>query len=345
MAPFSALAHRYVEEHAKIKNKSWRHADKLVQRYLLPSWAEVDVSAITRTDVRRVIGKISAPQLANQVRIAASAIFTWAVANDIVTSNPCRGIAGHATTSRERILSDTEVKLFMQAFRQAGNPGRALQFLLLTGQRPGEVARLQHRHIKDGSWWCMPGKADGNGWLGTKNGLSHRVWLPEAVRELTGTNVSVGSSKTGGPNGPVGSAHEQSVARPTISGFVFPRHNAMRLTMKRICQQLNVELHPTRSTAHPWQHHHAVRLWPQCHEPNSKSSRGRHCRCLRPAQVMKRKSGNCRGGSGASAGAEQIITIATNYLLALAPAGEIQISDFGANFSGARGGKIVLPYG
>ncbi len=137
-------------------------------------------------------------------------------------------------------MSDTEVKLFMQALRQAGNPGRALQFLLLTGQRPGEVARLQHRHIKDGSWWCMPGKADGNGWLGTKNGLSHRVWLPEAVRELTGTNVSVGSSKTGGPNGPVGSAHEQNVARPTISGFVFP-HNAMRLTMKRICQQLNVE--------------------------------------------------------------------------------------------------------
>jgi hypothetical protein len=166
---FSTLAQRYVEEHAKLKNKSWKHASKLVQRYLIPSWGELSIDAITRTDVRRVIGTIQAPMLANQVRLAASAIFTWAVSQDIVPHNPCRGIEGNPAQSRERILSDAEVKMFWPLLE--GNAGRALKILLLTGQRPGEVARMRHEHIKDG-WWELPGKADGHGW---ELKMEHRI--------------------------------------------------------------------------------------------------------------------------------------------------------------------------
>ena len=206
---FSTVAQRYVEEHAKLKNKSWKHASKLVQRYLIPSWGELSIDAITRTDVRRVIGTIQAPMLANQVRLAASAIFTWAVSQDIVPQNPCRGIEGNATTSRERILSDAEVKMFWPLLED--NAGRALKILLLTGARPGEVARMRREHIKDG-WWELPGKPDGHGWKGTKNGISHRVWLAPAVRELIGDG----------------------------DGPVFRLGNAMRTTMQRLCRELNV---------------------------------------------------------------------------------------------------------
>lgn len=198
---FSTIAHRYVEEHARLRNKSFRHSAKLVQRYLHTAWSERDITAITRADVRTLIGEIQAPTLANQVRKAASAIFTWAVSQDIVQQNPCRGITDHATTSRERVLSDAEIPLFMAAFRQAGDAGRALQLCLWTGARPGEVARMKHEHIVDG-WWTQPGKPDGNGWKGTKNGVTHRVWLPEAVRELIGSG---GANAPTDPNGSVGS--------------------------------------------------------------------------------------------------------------------------------------------
>jgi hypothetical protein len=144
---FGTLAQRYVEQHSSKKNKSWKHASRLVQRYLLPSWANVDAATITRADVRAVISKISAPALANQVRLAASAIFTWAVSQDLVQHNPCTGIEGTARASRERILSDAEVRLFIAAFRQAGNAGRTLQLILFLGARPGEVARMRHEHI------------------------------------------------------------------------------------------------------------------------------------------------------------------------------------------------------
>jgi integrase len=89
---------------------------------------------------------------------------------------------GLTPTSRERILSDSELPLFWQAFDKAGRAGTALKLILLTGQRPGEIGHVRSEHIVDG-WWEMPGKAT-EGWPGTKNGQSHRVWLPEPVQAL-----------------------------------------------------------------------------------------------------------------------------------------------------------------
>ena len=56
--------------------------------------------------------------------------------------------------------------------------------ILLTGQRPGEFAHMRREHIVDG-WWQMPGEpVPALGWPGTKNGASHRVWLPKPVQDI-----------------------------------------------------------------------------------------------------------------------------------------------------------------
>jgi integrase len=179
---FAELAERYVEDYAKRRNKSWKQADALVRRYLLPSWAKLEAKAINRSDVRLAIGRIAAPVLANQVLATASAIFSWAVKQEVIAVNPCHGIDRHQTTSRERVLADSELPLFWQAFDKAGRAGTALKLILLTGQRPGEVGHMRFEHIVDG-WWEMPGKPSA-GWPGTKNGQSHRVWLPQPAQAL-----------------------------------------------------------------------------------------------------------------------------------------------------------------
>ena len=92
-----------------------------------PMWAELDATAITRSDVRAMLGKINGPVLANQVLASASAVFAWATRQEILTNNPCRGVERHGTVSRERVLSDAEVPLFWQAFGEAGLAGTALQ--------------------------------------------------------------------------------------------------------------------------------------------------------------------------------------------------------------------------
>src|SRR5262249_23962165 len=172
---FAEIANRYIEEHAKKRNKSWRQGDALVRRYLVPSWGSLMVQSITRSDVRAMMGKIDKPALANQVIKSASAIFTWAIRQELLANNPCHGVEHNPTTSRERVLSDTELPLFWQAFSDAGHSGIALQVLLLTGQRPGEVKHMRYDQIVDG-WWTLPGAPDAETeWPGTKNAQTHLV--------------------------------------------------------------------------------------------------------------------------------------------------------------------------
>ena len=220
---FGEVAARYVDEYARRKNKSWRQADDLVRRYLIPRWGNLGVGAITRADVRRVFGGIDAPVLANLVLAAASAIFSWAVKQDVVAANPCRGVERNAVRSRDRVVLDAEVPLLWRAFDDAGLiRGAALKLILLTGARPGEACHMRREHVKDG-WWHQPGEADAH-WPGTKNSNSHDVWLAPAARAIV-DELTDGAAPTG------------FVFATDGGGPVADLSGAMRV----ICKALNVE--------------------------------------------------------------------------------------------------------
>jgi len=217
---FAELAERYLNEYAKRHNKSWAQPDRLVRRYLLPRWGKLQAGTIGRADVRALMARIEAPILANQTLAAASAIFGWGMKQEIIAANPCRGVDRNETRSRERVLAESEVPRFWAAFDDAGLVvSCALKTLLLTGQRPGEVTHMRREHLVDG-WWEMPGKPVPElGWPGTKNGASHRVWLPTPVREIL-AKLDDGAT----------------------AGFVFAGANK-RLdgAMRAICSELGVE--------------------------------------------------------------------------------------------------------
>jgi integrase len=178
---FADLVESYFSQHAEKANRSWKQARYLIDRHLLPRWGGLVPSAITRAQVKALMREVTAPVLANQTLAAASAIFSWAIREEEVagvTVNPCLKVKRNVVTSRERILSDSELPKFWSAFSQQGLPGETLKLILLTGQRPGEVSAMKREHIRDG-WWEMPGEPVAElGWPGTKNGRSHRVWLP-----------------------------------------------------------------------------------------------------------------------------------------------------------------------
>jgi integrase len=182
---FEELATRYVEEYAKRRNRSWKQADALIRKHLLPRWGKLQAASIARSDVKTMMGRIAAPVVANQTLAAASAMFAWAIREGIVTVNPCALVERNETKSRERVLSDSEIPKFWAAFDSAGLlQSTALKIILLTGQRPGEVTHMRREHIVDG-WWEMPGKpVPALDWPGTKNGASHRIWLPAAAQAL-----------------------------------------------------------------------------------------------------------------------------------------------------------------
>jgi integrase len=169
---------------------------------------------ITRADVKAMMGKIAAPQVANLTLAAASAIFSWAAREDLISgSNPCRDVARNPTTARERVLSDSELPQFWAPMTAP------LRMILLTGQRPGEVRHMRWEHIVDG-WWEMPGEPVPEiDWPGTKNAASHRVWLPGPALAL--------------------------LPEPRRSGFVFPGRRGQPIgqleqVMKSIAADLGV---------------------------------------------------------------------------------------------------------
>src|SRR5215831_19383736 len=167
---FAELAERYVEQYAKRHNKSWKQADTLVRRYVLPHWGNLQAATISGADVKAMMARIEAPILANQVLAAASAIFSWAQKQEILSANPCRGVDRNQTRDRERILADSEIPRFWSSFDDAGLVlSSALKCVLALGQRPGEVAHMRREHIIDG-WWEMPGApVPALDWPGTKN--------------------------------------------------------------------------------------------------------------------------------------------------------------------------------
>jgi integrase len=220
---------KYLET-AKLKNKSWRQSEYLIRRYAMPRWAKLAAPSITFADVEALLERIEAPVLANQVLAAISAVFSWAVKKRILPANPCRGVERNKTKSRERVLSDSEVPRFWAAFDDAGLViSTALKMILLTGQRPGEVAAMRREHIVD-NWWTLPGDpVPALGWPGTKNGASHRIWLPAPVQALL-AELDDGAT----------------------TGFVFPAARGRRAiwgldaAMRAVCGKLGVE----RATPH-----------------------------------------------------------------------------------------------
>jgi integrase len=202
---FADLADKYVGLYAKKNNKSWAQADALVRRHAVPRWGKLQASSITRGDIKQLMARIESKSVANQTLAAVSAIFSWGMKEEIVAANPCKLVERNESKSRERVLSASELPLFWKAFGDLDPVrGAALKAILLLGQRPGECQNMRHEHIIDG-WWQMPGEPVDGIWPGTKNGASHRVWIPKPAQALLndGAGNGVGFVFAGQRGGPV----------------------------------------------------------------------------------------------------------------------------------------------
>jgi integrase len=183
---FRQLVDVYFTQHAMKHNRSWKQARYLADKHLLPRWGTRKPIEIERAQVKALLREIEAKVVANQTLAVASAIFSWAIREEVggVKVNPCSHVKPNKVEARSRVLSDSELPKFWAAFERAGLPGQALQLILLLGQRPGEVLHMRAEHL-DGGWWSLPGAPEpARGWPGTKNGENHRVWLPGPAQAI-----------------------------------------------------------------------------------------------------------------------------------------------------------------
>jgi hypothetical protein len=162
-----AVARVFIQKYAKARNRGWRGTariiglqkdeDKLVKTdsggHMLRKWGSRSIHEITRRDVHDLldgVGSSAGPIAANRTLAAVRKMFAWAVSRDIVPSSPCTGVPPPSVeVSRDRILSDDELRLAWRASREIEYPfGPFVRMLILSLQRRDEVAGLIRLHSR-----------------------------------------------------------------------------------------------------------------------------------------------------------------------------------------------------
>jgi len=182
------LANDYMTRHAKVmkRESSWREDERLLNKDILPIWGDRKAKSIKKSEVIHLLDSMlqRGPALCNNIMKVTRKMFNFAVEKDILEHTPFTGVKSPApVTERERTLTEDEIRAFWNTELPKASMDPAtktiLKLLLLTGQRPGEVAGMHVREIKD-NWWTIPAEI-------AKNNNLHRVFLTKTALELMGT--------------------------------------------------------------------------------------------------------------------------------------------------------------
>jgi integrase len=193
--PFAEAAQRYNDQH-EMKWKSAKHRDQFLsslKTYAFPVIGSLDVAAIDTALVLRVIEPIwnSKTVTANRVRARIEAVLDWATVRGhrppSVNPSRWRGHLDQVLPSKSAVarpvhhpaLPYNQIGEFMAKLRaRTGIAARALEFLILTAARTGEVtgARWDEVDLNAAVWTIPAGRM--------KGARQHRVPLSAAAVQL-----------------------------------------------------------------------------------------------------------------------------------------------------------------
>ncbi|BCG46839.1 Integrase [Citrifermentans bremense] len=183
------LVKEYLEKHA-VNKRSGKADERLLNVEIVPEWGHRKAEDIKKRDIILLLESIierGAPAMSNQVLKITRKMFNFAVERDILPHSPFAGVKALAPNkSRERALTEAEIKTLWATIDNAAisdDIRRAIKLVLVTGQRPGEIAGMHSAEI-EGQWWTIPaGRA--------KNGMEHRVYLTASALELIGPLTAI----------------------------------------------------------------------------------------------------------------------------------------------------------
>jgi integrase len=130
----------------RYRPRMFAEAQRLLKQNVVAHWGKQPIASVTRKQLRDMLDRLVAndtPMLANRVHSVTRKLFSWAVEQEIIEVSSFVGLKAPAEEkSRDRILSDQELRAVWQAASQMGVYGGLVRALILTGQRRGEIAGL-----------------------------------------------------------------------------------------------------------------------------------------------------------------------------------------------------------
>lgn len=178
-----------------------------IKVHLLPTMGQMEIAAVRHKHAVSLIQKIAAtvPGSARNTMKFARQMFKYACHQEWAEIQPfieiTESVPKIAPKADERHLDDDEIVKAWDEISKSSScheVKRALKLILVTAQRPGEVAQMHRDQIK-GRWWTIPSEVAG------KNEREHRVYLTDKALELIGNGkgyiFASGSGKRGHVSG------------------------------------------------------------------------------------------------------------------------------------------------
>lgn len=187
----TTLIGQFAKRHLK-GLKSGDVVKRELDRFVVATWGDRDIHSITKRDVIDLLDGIADSGrvvTANRIRAYLNKFLNWCVERDILPLSPATGVKPVAKeTSRDRVLTDDEIRWFWQACDAEGFPWGPLgKVLLLTGQRLNEAAQMTDGEIRGKVWHLSTDR--------TKNARAHDVPLSDAVQAVLNAVPRVADEK------------------------------------------------------------------------------------------------------------------------------------------------------
>jgi integrase len=157
---FGMLLEKFWEKELKDKPTA-QEQRRLIEKDALPILKNRKVKSITRRDIVEIVDDVRdrAPVTGNRLQTVLIRMFNFASEKGEIRTSPIAGLKRKKEESRARVLTDDEIRLLWGALdieRQHLDiyvlTKLALQTILLTGQRPGEVCSMRWDQIDNGLW-------------------------------------------------------------------------------------------------------------------------------------------------------------------------------------------------
>jgi integrase len=167
----------------QLRPSSAYEAERILAKEIVPPWRGRPLKNIERRDVRELLSGVAerGAVISNRVFGTLSKLCNWAIGQDILDKNPTVGVERVAEKSRERWLTDDELRRVWKAASAIDNTyGKIVQFLILSGQRRGEVAGMRWSEVDlddEKRIWTLPSKR-------AKNAVLHVVPLTDSMIAL-----------------------------------------------------------------------------------------------------------------------------------------------------------------
>jgi integrase len=174
------LAHQYLEARkSKWRAKSRTHVTRHLLKYAKPLH-QLPIIAVSQRNVANLLANVtkeSGEATSNHVRSSLSALFGWVIKEGIrlPEGNVVAYTNKHEQKSRDRVLTDSELKAIWKACRN-DDFGAIIKLLILTGQRENEIGGLRCDEVHDGRI-LLPGER-------TKNGRAHIIPLADPAKAI-----------------------------------------------------------------------------------------------------------------------------------------------------------------